>query len=135
MRNAKGISPKEKLALLVKGLEQSPANEFWSVIKKLSNLESVTNVEAQPSGAIGLLVDSTEMFIPMNGLVDSAKERETILKEIEYLKGFAASVDKKLSNEKFVANAKPEVVEIERKKKADAEAKIKALEDALKNLS
>ena len=134
VRNAKNISAKEKLSLQVKGLEQSPAKDFWSVIKKLSNLESISNASAQPAGAIGLLVGSTEMFIPMNGMVDAAKEREAILKEIEYLEGFMASVDKKLGNEKFVANAKPEVVEIERKKKADAEAKIKALKDSLKNL-
>ncbi|MFM8741412.1 MAG: hypothetical protein ACKOC0_14590, partial [Cytophagales bacterium] len=57
-----------------------------------------------------------------------------MIKELEYQKGFLASVEKKLSNEKFVANAKPEVIEIERKKKADAEAKIKALEETLKNL-
>lgn len=56
------------------------------------------------------------------------------MKELEYQKGFLASVEKKLSNEKFVANAKPEVIEIERKKKADAETKIKALEESLKNL-
>jgi valyl-tRNA synthetase len=134
VRNGKGISPKEKLNLLVKGLTQTPAKDFWSVIQKLSNLETVTNTDAQPAGATGILVGSTEMFIPMNGLVDTAKERDVIQKEIEYHLGFVASVDKKLSNEKFVNNAKPEVVEVERKKKADAEAKLAALHEALKNL-
>jgi valyl-tRNA synthetase len=134
VRNAKNISPKEKLDLQVKSLAQSPAKDFWSVIKKLSNLESITNTDAQPSGATGLLVGSTEMFIQMNGLIDRDKERETIQKEIAYQLGFIASVDKKLSNEKFINNAKPEVVEIERKKKADAEAKLVALREALKNL-
>ncbi|MFN7330230.1 MAG: hypothetical protein ACK5UP_12070, partial [Bacteroidota bacterium] len=77
----------------------------------------------------------SEFFVPMEGKLDVAKERELMIKELEYQKGFLASVEKKLSNEKFVANAKPEVIEIERKKKADAEAKIKALEETLKNLS
>jgi valyl-tRNA synthetase len=133
-RNAKNISPKEKLNLMVKDIEKAPTQSFWSVIKKLSNLESITNANTQPTGATGLLVGSTELFIPMSGMVDVEKEREAILKEIAYFEGFIASVDKKLSNEKFVSNAKPEVVEIERKKKADAEAKIKALKEALKNL-
>jgi valyl-tRNA synthetase len=81
------------------------------------------------------MIKSSEPFVPMEGKLDVAKERELMIKELEYQKGFLASVEKKLSNEKFVANAKPEVIEIERKKKADAEAKIKALEETLKNLS
>ncbi|MCE2957043.1 MAG: hypothetical protein LW841_07800, partial [Flammeovirgaceae bacterium] len=83
----------------------------------------------------GFMIKSSEPFVPMEGKLDVAKERELMIKELEYQKGFLASVEKKLSNEKFVANAKPEVIEIERKKKADAEAKIKALEETLKNLS
>jgi len=134
VRNTKSISPKEKLKLQVKNLAQSPTRNFWSVIQKLSNIESISNTSSQPSGATSFLVGSTEMFIPMNGLVDIGKERETIQKEIEYLEGFKTSVDKKLSNEKFVSNAKPEIVEIEQKKKADAETKLAALKDALKNL-
>lgn len=134
VRNTKNLSPKEKLALHVKNLEQAPGKAFWPIITKLSNLEAVRNTQAQPAGAIGFLVGATEMFIPMSGLVDAGKEREAIMKEIEYLKGFLTSVDKKLTNEKFVANAKPEVVEVERKKKADAEAKLKALDEAMKNL-
>jgi valyl-tRNA synthetase len=70
----------------------------------------------------------------MEGKIDSAKEREAILKDIEYQKGFLASVDKKLSNEKFVSSAPPQVIDNERKKKADAEAKVKSLEESLKGL-
>ncbi len=70
----------------------------------------------------------------MEGKIDAAKERETILKDLEYQRGFMASVDKKLSNEKFVNSAPPQVIEIERKKKADAETKIKALEESLARL-
>ena len=70
----------------------------------------------------------------MEGKIDAAKEREAIQKELKYQKGFLVSVDKKLSNEKFVSGAPASVIEVERKKKADAEAKIKALEESLRNL-
>jgi valyl-tRNA synthetase len=65
------------------------------------------------------------------GTVDMAAERENLLKDLEYQKGFLASVDVKLTNERFVANAKPDMVERERQKKADAEAKISTIEAAL----
>jgi valyl-tRNA synthetase len=67
--------------------------------------------------------------------LDTASQKEQLQKDLEYHKGFLISVEKKLSNERFVQNAKPEIVEIERKKKADAEAKIKAIEESLGSLS
>ena len=80
------------------------------------------------------MVKSTEFFVPLEGKIDAEKEREVILKDLEYQRGFMISVDKKLSNEKFVSSAPPKVIEMERKKKADAEAKIKALEESLARL-
>ncbi|MDQ2656570.1 MAG: hypothetical protein M3Y60_04040, partial [Bacteroidota bacterium] len=73
-------------------------------------------------------------YIPLAGKVDEEKEREAILKEIAYHKGFLTMVDKKLSNEKFVSSAPAQVVENERRKKADAEAKIRALEENLNRI-
>ncbi|MGZ3939489.1 MAG: hypothetical protein ACXVLT_12755, partial [Flavisolibacter sp.] len=67
--------------------------------------------------------------------LDTLSQKEQLLKDLEYHKGFLASVEKKLSNERFVQNAKPDVVELERRKKADAEQKIKALEESLASLS
>jgi valyl-tRNA synthetase len=134
-RNAKGLSPKEAIKLLVKNGDKAPVKSFWSVIKKLSNLSEISFVtEAPTANATPFLVKSTEFFIPLEGKVDVAKERETILKDLEYQKGFLASVEKKLSNEKFVSGAPPQVIENERKKKADAEAKIKSLEESLSRL-
>jgi valyl-tRNA synthetase len=78
------------------------------------------------------MVGTEEYVIPIK--IDVAKEREALLKDIEYQRGFMASVDKKLSNEKFVSGAPPQVLENERKKKVDAEAKIKALEESLARL-
>jgi valyl-tRNA synthetase len=134
-RVTKGVSPKEALKLLVKNGEKAPVKTCWAIVKKLANLNEIAFVTAAPeTNATGFIVKSTEFFIPLEGKIDTEKERESILKDIEYQKGFIVSIDKKLSNEKFVANAKPEVVAIERKKKAEAEAKIKALEESLSRL-
>ena len=103
-------------------------------IQKLSNLRQISFTANSIEQAAGFLVGTSEFFIPMTGKVDAEKEREIILKELEYLRGFSASIDKKLSNEKFVGSAPPQVVETERKKKADVEAKIKAIEESLQSL-
>jgi valyl-tRNA synthetase len=134
-RNAKGLSPKDALKLQVKNGESSMIKSFWPVIKKLSNISEIAFVSQAPStNSTSFIVRTQEFYIPLEGKVDAVKEREMLLKDLEYQKGFIASVEKKLSNEKFVAGAKPEVVAIERKKKADAEAKIKAIEESLARL-
>lgn len=133
-RNGKNISPKEKLKLIVKQEGASTIKRFWSIITKLSNLSEVTFTEKTEEGS-GFIVRSTEFFIPLNGQIDVVKERESILKELDYQKGFLNSVTRKLENEKFVNSAPSQVVEAERKKQADAESKIKALEESLKRLN
>jgi len=133
-RNAKGLSPKEALTLSVKNKEAAAIKLFWPVVKKLSNLSEINSAINEAGNATGFLVGNMEFSIPLTGMVDTAKEKEAILKDIDYQKGFLASVEKKLSNEKFVNSAPPAVIDNERKKKADAEAKIKALEEALKKL-
>ena len=80
------------------------------------------------------LVGATEISIPLSENLDLAEEKKKTEEEIKYLKGFLVSVEKKLSNEKFVANAKPEIVENERKKQKDAQEKIAILEEKIKNL-
>jgi valyl-tRNA synthetase len=134
-RNTKNISPKEALKLLVKNGGQAPLKIFWPIIKKLSNISEVGFVSGAPEGnTTPFLVRAFEFYIPMEGKVDVAKEKETIRKDIEYQRGFLVSVDKKLSNEKFVGSAPPQVIEMERKKKADAESKIRSLEESLQRL-
>ncbi|MEX1238329.1 MAG: valine--tRNA ligase [Cyclobacteriaceae bacterium] len=135
-RNTKGLSPKEALTLMVKRSESLPLTGFWPVVQKLANLKDIDFVKDAPGvTATSLLVRSHEFYIPLEGKVDEAKEREAILKEISYHKGFLAMVDKKLGNEKFVNSAPPQVVASERRKKADAEAKISALEESLNRIS
>jgi valyl-tRNA synthetase len=82
-----------------------------------------------------VVVGTTKFFIETEGALDTSSQKEQLLKDLEYQKGFLVSVEKKLSNERFVQNAKPEVVELEKRKKADAEQKIKALEESLASLS
>jgi valyl-tRNA synthetase len=135
-RNAKNLSPKEALALQVKKTAELPDTAFWPVVKKLANLSRIDFVtEAPATSATSFLVRSAEFYIPLEGKVDEAKEREAILKEIAYQRGFLAIVDKKLSNEKFMNSAPPQVVEAERKKKADAESKIASLEESFGRIS
>ncbi len=133
-RNAKGISPKQALKLIVGKTDQPLIDSFWPVVLKLGNVSDVSVQAEKVAGATAFMVKSVEFFIPMEGRIDTAKEREGILKDLEYQRGFMASVDKKLSNEKFVASAPPHVIETERRKKADAETKIKALEESLLRL-
>ncbi len=132
-RSAKGLSPKDPLKLIVKGDNKlfQPCLPF---IKFLGNLSEISASKDSVAGASSFVIKSTEFFIPLEGKIDAAKERETLEKDLAYQKGFLVSVDKKLSNEKFVNSAPPQVVETERRKKADAEAKIKALEESLARL-
>ncbi len=132
-RNTKNISPKDALKLVVKE-NKSGILTFWPIIKKLSNLSEILFSREKIINATSFHIQSTEYFIPIEGKIDSVKEREVILKDLEYQKGFLISVDKKLSNEKFVNGAPTLVIDVERKKKADAEAKIKALEETLRNI-
>jgi valyl-tRNA synthetase len=131
-RNAKGMSPKESIQLMVRNFNGS--KRFRPVIQKLANVSAIAEVNDSVPQSTSFLVKSVEYFIPMEGKVDAASERESLLKDLEYQKGFLASVDKKLSNEKFVSGAPAQVVDNEKKKKADAEAKIKALEESLARL-
>ncbi len=133
-RNSKGISPKQALTLKINSKDQSLLKTFRTIVQKLSNLSEIGLAPEKVDNAISLMVKATEFFIPMEGKIDAEKEREAILRDLEYQRGFMNSVDKKLSNEKFVSSAPQKVIEMERKKKADAEAKIKSLEESLARL-
>jgi valyl-tRNA synthetase len=101
------------------------------LLAKQTKAKQVSIVSQQPDGTIPVLVRTEKFYIKSETAVDSSFQKEEIQKEIDYLKGFLLSVEKKLGNERFVQNARPEVVEIEKRKKADAEEKIKALEESL----
>jgi valyl-tRNA synthetase len=131
-RNAKGISPKEGLDLLVISPDNQALLEFTAVIKKMANLNRLEFNEAKSGSGASFVVGSSEFFIPLK--LDKTVERIAVQKELDYAKGFLNSIDKKLENEKFVQGAPPQVLELERKKRADAEMKIRALEKSLAQL-
>ena len=133
LRASKGLSPKESLTLIVKTKNKSVYTSFESVLSKLANLSSISYGE-KVEQAMSFVVKGDECFVPMSNSIDLAAEKAALNKELEYTKGFLDSVLKKLSNERFVAGAPAQVLEMERKKQADAEAKIRALEASLSQL-
>ena len=134
VRNQKNIGPTKQLALAVKTDDQAAIEAYAPLVRKLANLSDLTLVAEGPASSVSFVQGGSEFFVPLDMQVDAAAERARLEKELEYAIGFRDSVNKKLSNEKFVANAKPDVLERERQKLADAEAKIAALEQALKAL-
>ena len=133
IRQQKQISPKEKLALIEKSEAQH--SYFDDVVSKLANLSSLSYTKDKVEGALSFMVKSTEFYVPMGSNINPEEEKERLSKELEYNQGFLKSVLVKLNNEKFVANAKPEVITAERKKESDALSKIKAIEEQLAVLS
>lgn len=133
LRASKGMSPKEALDLTINTKNSDLYARFESVLTKLANLSSL-NFADKVENAMSFVVKADECFVPMGDSINLEEEKANLQKELEYTKGFLATVMKKLSNERFVNNAPAQVVEIEKKKQADAEAKIKALEDSLAKL-
>ena len=135
IRSVKQISPKETFELFLKNSSSINYKTYQFIISRLANISDITVVDDKVSGATAFMVHTDEFFIPLNETIDPATERERLQKEKEYLDGFLKSVNLKLTNERFMNNAKPEVVENELKKKADAEAKLKILEENLSALA
>ena len=129
-RQSKGISPRESVEVFT----NATAFENENLIKKLANVAEINFGQKTDKPSFTFLVGSIEISIPLSENLDLAEEKAKTEEEIKYLKGFLVSVEKKLSNEKFVANAKPEVVEAERKKQKDAQDKIALLEAKLSTL-
>ncbi|MBQ0047362.1 MAG: valine--tRNA ligase [Prevotellaceae bacterium] len=132
VRNQKNIAPKEALALQVVG--ENPANALADLIKKMANLSEIVSVETKDDTASAFLVGTTEFAVPLGNLIDTEAEIAKMEAEVKRLQGFLVGVQKKLSNERFVANAPAQVVELEKKKQADAETKIAALTESIAKL-
>lgn len=129
-RQTKGISPREVAEVYT----NASRFENEAVIRKLANVSEIHFGEKTDKPSFTFLVGATEVSIPLSENLDLGEEKKKTEEEVAYLKGFLISVDKKLSNEKFVANAKPEIVEVERRKQKDAQDKIAILEEKLKSL-
>ncbi|GAB2782759.1 valyl-tRNA synthetase [Hymenobacter luteus] len=131
IRNQKGLGPNKPLTLAAKTDDAQLLQDYDGIIRKLAALTEISVVEAAPAASVGFVSGGAEFFVPLEGQIDLGAEKERLTKELEYAQGFRDSVLKKLANEKFVANAKADLVERERQKLADAEAKITALEQSL----
>jgi valyl-tRNA synthetase len=135
MRQKYQLSPKEGLMLHINSNPRFIETfNFDSILKKLGNLNDVIHHSERVNNAHSFMVEATEFYIPLKSNINTEEEKERIAKELDYNKGFLKSVQVKLSNERFVANAKPDILENERKKESDALNKIKALEEQLKAL-
>ena len=134
IRKSKNISPKEKISLYQKASNGESKSLFDDTIIKLCNLDKLEITKDKVENAISFVVKQNEYFIPFNSAIDVDAEKERLQKELDYMQGFLKSVMVKLGNEKFVANAKPEILSNENKKKEDAEARIKAIEEVLSSL-
>jgi valyl-tRNA synthetase len=130
------LAPRAELDLIIKpkasSLEEAIESASW-VYKKLLPVKSftVSSSAGKPKASAASVVSGTEIYIPIEGLIDLDKERERIQKEIDRLQGFLKGIEKKLSNEQFVSNAPEAVVEKERRKKADTESSLQKLQDQL----
>lgn len=133
IRKEKNISFKDKLELFV-SQKETVNTKFDVIIKKLCNVSQINKTDSKIDNAITFRIKANEYFIPFEEDIDVEAEKIKILEELEYTKGFLKSVQKKLSNERFVNNAPDKVIEIERKKESDAALRIETLESNLKNL-
>ena len=129
IRLQKNIANKESLELRIVGT--NPISAFTAVLVKICNLSDIKVVECKPEGAAGFMVGTTEYVVPLGNLIDVEAEIARMEAELKHKEGFLQGVLKKLSNEKFVNNAPAAVIELERKKQADAESIIKSLKEGL----
>jgi valyl-tRNA synthetase len=134
VRKNKEIPTRDKIKLLILGNKDSFDTYFLPVLSKLCNLSEILFVSEKQEGTVSFMIGTTEYFIPLAGKLDIKSEIAKIQEDLDYNRGFLVSVMKKLDNEHFVKNAPADVLELERKKKSDAESKIKSLEEALKSL-
>lgn len=104
------------------------------MLAKQVNAKAIHYVQEPVPGCITLVIQKDKFYLGTETALDTTAQKAALTKDLEYLKGFLASVEKKLSNERFVQNAKAEAVDAERQKKADAEAKIAVIEESLKTL-
>jgi valyl-tRNA synthetase len=131
-RNKAQIKPKEPIKLHIHAESEAIFRNLSPILSRQVNAESIEFTREPIHGSLTVVAGKNKYYIVTEQAVDKSSQKEDLEKELNYLKGFLATVNKKLENERFVQNAKPEVVDLERKKKEDAEIKIKALEESLR---
>ena len=134
-RKEKNIPQKEAIRLFIrKNNNEIPDMTFDSLVGKLCNISELGYVEEKVEGCLSFVVGSTEFFIPLTGKIDVAEELNKLEEELTYTNGFLGKVMQKLNNESFVSNAPASVVDSERKKQDDAAARIRVLEEQIREL-
>ncbi len=137
VRQSKNISPREPLTLEVAqtdGKNITNCEALAATVRKMASLSDIKYVDAKSDGTSAFMIGTTEYAVQLGGLIDTEAERQKLEAELKHLQGFLVGVKKKLSNERFVANAPAQVVELERKKQADAESKIATITESLEKL-
>jgi valyl-tRNA synthetase len=130
-RNKNQLKPKDPVSLYVDTANPKLYTQAGKILQRQVNADQLEIVQEAVAGTFALVVNTEKVYIQSHATVDLASQRTKMEEELKYLQGFLQSIDKKLGNEKFVQNAKPEIIANERKKRADALAKIKALEESL----
>jgi valyl-tRNA synthetase len=133
-RNKHQIKPKEPVNLFIETGDEHSYDQIKPILLKQVNAASISFKGKPEAASIMLVIGKDSVYVESEKEIDKDAQREKLLKDLNYLKGFLISVDKKLSNDKFVQNAKPEVIELERKKKTDAEEKISIIRQSLSSL-
>jgi valyl-tRNA synthetase len=130
-RNKAQLKPKEPIELYIQSEAGADYGKITDIIARQVNADTIGFAQEAIAGSLTVVSGKDKYFIVADQIPDSGSQKEELLKELSYLKGFLESVNKKLGNERFVQNAKPEVVDLERKKKADAEHKIRTIKESL----
>jgi len=134
VRNKQQIKPKETINLHIQTETESNYRDIENILAKQVNAKSIEYTNEPVTGCITTVIGKDKFYIETEQPIDTGHQRSDLEKELSHLKGFLQTVEKKLGNEKFVSNARPEVLALEQKKKADAETKIKAIEESLATL-
>ena len=133
-RNKNQIKPKDAIELHIQTANNAPYQSIQNILAKQINASSIEYTSSTIASSIVVALEKDKFYIVANQAIDTASLKENLLKDLAHQQGFLQSVDKKLLNEKFVQNAKPEVLAIEQKKKADALARIQTIEESLAQL-
>ena len=134
-RNKQRLKPRDEVKLYVLSEQQKIYERIQPILLRQINASSIAFTAETLGNTISVVIGKDKFFLQTATEIDTTHQRAELEKELEYLKGFLLSVEKKLSNERFVQNAKKEVVDMENKKKADAEQKIKLLEQSINELA
>lgn len=132
-RNKNQVKPKDKIELTIETASPENFRAVESILASQVNAD-LTMASGPVPGAVAIAIEKDKFFMKAEQAIDLGAQKEALLKDLEYQQTFLASVEKKLSNERFVQNAKPEVVALEEKKKADALARIRNIEESLASL-